>query len=302
MKPCVATIGFFDGVHRGHQFLIKHVVEEARASGMASMVITFDRHPRQVLHSDYIPLLLSTPDSKRLLLSKTEIDICAMLHFDERMAQLSARDFMEQILRDRLNVKKLFIGYDNRFGHNRTEGFDDYVRFGRELGIEVVSNQSFVLNGINVSSSVIRKYIANGEIEMANQCLGYPYTIYGKVVDGLQEGRRLGFPTANLDTSDYGQMIPAPGVYAVKARLQQSVEMKRAMMNIGTRPTFGGDKISLETHILNFDSDIYGQTLLVSFMHRMREEQKFDNVADLISQLKKDQMMVDEQFDKEMDE
>ena len=302
LKPCVATIGFFDGVHRGHQFLIKHVVEEARASGMESMVITFDRHPRQVLHSDYIPLLLSTPDSKRLLLSKTEIDNCAMLHFDEQMAQLSAHDFMEQILRDRLNVKKLFIGYDNRFGHNRTEGFDDYVRYGRELGIEVVSTQSFVLNGINVSSSVIRKYISNGEIEMANQCLGYPYTIYGTVVDGMQEGRKLGFPTANLDTSEYGQMIPAPGVYAVKARLQQSMEMKRAMMNIGTRPTFGGDKLSLETHILNFDGDIYGKTLLVSFMHRMREEQKFDHVADLIHQLQIDEKMVDEQFDKERED
>lgn len=302
MKPCVATIGFFDGVHRGHQFLIKHVVEEARESGMASAVITFDRHPRQVLHSDFIPLLLSTIESKRLLLSKTEIDNCVMLHFDEQMALLSAHDFMEKILRDRLNVKKLFIGYDNRFGHNRAEGFDDYVRFGRELGIEVIRSQSFVLNGINVSSSVIRKYIATGEVEMANQYLGYPYTIYGKVVDGFREGRKLGFPTANLDTDGYGQMIPAPGVYAVKTRLQQSVEMKRAMMNIGTRPTFGGDRLSLETHILNFDGDIYGKTLFVSFMHRLREEQKFDDVKQLIQQLKEDQKMVDEQFDKEMEE
>ena len=141
LEPSVATIGFFDGVHRGHQFLISHVRQEAARSGLQSLVVTFDRHPRQVLRKDYQPELLSTLDSKLLLLSKTGVDATALLHFDEAMASLSARDFMAQILRDRLNVRKLIIGYDNRFGHNRSEGFDDYVRYGRELGIEVIHNQ-----------------------------------------------------------------------------------------------------------------------------------------------------------------
>ena len=140
-KPLVATIGFFDGVHRGHQFLIKQVCDEAKASGMESAVITFDEHPRKVLHQDYQPRLLSTLEEKLILLSRTGIDNAVVLHFDREMAGLSAHDFMEKVLRDRLNVKKLIIGYDNRFGHNRAEGFDDYVRMGHEMGIEVIQSQ-----------------------------------------------------------------------------------------------------------------------------------------------------------------
>lgn len=173
VEPCVATIGFFDGVHKGHQFLIRHVMDEAKAAGLQSTVITFDKHPRQVLQEDYIPEMLSTLDSKLLLLSKTGVDNSVVLRFNKEMAELSAREFMAQVLRDRLHVKKLIIGYDNRFGHNREEGFDDYVRFGEELGIEVIKNEAFLLNGINVSSSVVRAFLKEGEIEMANSCLGY---------------------------------------------------------------------------------------------------------------------------------
>lgn len=301
LEPSVATIGFFDGVHRGHQFLISHVRQEAAQSGLQSLVVTFDRHPRQVLRKDYQPELLSTLDSKLLLLSKTGVDATALLHFDEAMASLSARDFMALILRDRLNVRKLIIGYDNRFGHNRSEGFDDYVRYGRELGIEVIHNQAFTLNGVNVSSSVVRAFVKEGEIELANQCLGYPYTIAGKVVDGHKEGRRIGFPTANLDTSDFGQLIPGGGVYAVKVRLERSLAYKPAMMNIGTRPTFGGDERTLETYIFNFNEDIYGRMLMVSFVHRIREERKFDNVTQLVEQLKEDEKMVGQQFEKDLE-
>ncbi|SNU10263.1 riboflavin kinase / FMN adenylyltransferase [Prevotellaceae bacterium KH2P17] len=300
--PCVATIGFFDGVHRGHQYLISHVVAEAEASGMRSVVITFDRHPRQVLHSDYVPKLLSTLDAKLLQLSKTRIDVCALLHFDLETASLSAYDFMRTVLRDRLNVRKLVIGYDNRFGHNRTEGFDDYVRYGRELGIEVVQHQAFVLNGVKVSSSVIRSFIKEGEIELANQCLGYPYTIIGQVVDGYKEGRKLGFPTANLDTSAYGQLLPAAGVYGVKVRLQQQVAEHRGMTNIGTRPTFGGDSVSVETHIFNFTGNLYGQQLLVSFVHHVRQECKFADTGALIAQLKEDKKQVEQQFENDLGE
>lgn len=299
LQPCVATIGFFDGVHRGHQFLIRHLVETARREGLESTIITFDEHPRKVLQSDYQPEMLCTLDSKLLLLSKTEVDNVVVLHFDQVLAALSAREFMQRVLHDRIQVKKLFVGYDHRFGHNREETFEDYVEYGKELGIEVVQNQAFVLNGIHVSSSVIRSFLREGEVELANQCLGFPYTIVGKVVNGYHEGRRLGFPTANLDISHFGQMIPAPGVYAVMARLEKTVEMKRGMMNIGVRPTFNGKRITLETHIFHFDGDIYGQLLLVSFVKRIRGEQKFDSPEELAEQLREDEKVVLDLFDED---
>lgn len=147
VKPCVATIGFFDGVHRGHRFLIERLKEDAKAAGLESTVITFERHPRQVLSSDYQPKLLTTFEEKRLLLSRTGVDNCAVLQFDRQMAQMTAREFMERVLTGLLNVKRLYIGYDHRFGHNREEGFEDYVRYGRELGIEVLQNTAFDLEG-----------------------------------------------------------------------------------------------------------------------------------------------------------
>lgn len=301
LGPCVATIGFFDGVHRGHQYLIHHVRLEAEMAGLQSVVVTFDRHPRQVLHLAYQPELLTTLDSKLLLLSKTGVDATVVLHFDEALAGLSAHDFMEQVLRDSLQVKKLIIGYDNRFGHNRAEGFDDYVRYGRELGIEVLNNPALTIDGVHVSSSVVRAFVKEGEISLANQCLGYPYTIEGRVVDGYKEGRKLGFPTANLDTSAFGQLIPPNGVYAVKVRLEHSVALKPAMMNIGTRPTFGGTTRSLEAYIFQFDENIYGRLLLVSFIRRIRAERKFDNVTQLVEQLKEDEKQVEQLFNQETD-
>lgn len=301
LQPCVATIGFFDGVHRGHQFLIRHLVDTARQEGLESTIITFDQHPRKVLQSDYQPEMLSTLDSKLLLLSKTKVDNAVVLHFDKEMAALSAKEFMQQVLCDKLHVKKLFIGYDHRFGHNREETFEDYVRYGKELGMEVVQNQAFSLNGIHISSSVIRSFLKEGEVALANQALGYPYTIIGKVVSGYHEGRKLGFPTANLDISHFGQLVPSPGVYAVKVRMENSVVWMRGMMNIGTRPTFDGRRITLETNIFNFDGDIYDQLLLVSFVKRIRGERKFDSPEELREQLKEDEQTIMDMFDEEMD-
>lgn len=297
-QPCVATIGFFDGVHRGHQFLIQRLVETACQDGFQSTIITFDEHPRKVLQSDYQPEMLSTLDSKLLLLSKTEVDNAVVLHFDKALAALSAREFMQQVLHGHLNVRKLFIGYDHRFGHNRAETFEDYVRYGKEIGIEVVKNEAFQIDGINISSSVIRSFLKEGEVEMANRCLGYPYTIIGKVVNGYHEGRKMGFPTANIDITHFGQLIPAPGVYAVRARMENTVVWKRGMMNIGTRPTFNGKQLTLETHIFNFDGDIYDQLLLVSFVKRIRCEQKFESPEELAAQLKEDEKVVLDLFDR----
>lgn len=289
MAPCVATIGFFDGVHRGHRYLIKAVTDSAAAnSELQSTVITFDRHPRQVLNMDFQPKLLSTLDEKLALLSKTGADNCVVLHFDREMASMPAYDFMRDVLRDRLNVRKLIMGYDNRFGHSRTEGFDDYVGYGREIGIEVVRGNAFVLNGVNVSSSVIRTFLSGGEADMAAMCLGYPYFFSGKVTGGYREGRKMGFPTANVKVTDAQKLIPENGVYAVKVRVEGCDRLLKGMMNIGKRPTFDGHEITLEVNIFDFDEDIYGREIDVMFYHRLRSEHKFSSVKKLVDQLRLD--------------
>ena len=296
LRPCVATIGFFDGVHRGHQFLIANVMEEARKAGLQSLVITFDRHPRQVLSQNYQPRLLTTLERKLQLLSLTGVDNVAVLHFTKEMAALSARDFMQQILHDKLNVRELIIGYDNRFGHNRTEGFDDYVGYGKEMGIKVMQSTPFSVGDIKVSSSLTRSFLEGGEVEMAARCLGRPYELSGTVVKGFQQGRKLGFPTANLDTGDSGLLIPKGGVYAVKASIDDHQRLMPAMMDIGTRPTYGGTKLSLETNIFNFHGCLYGKPLSVQFIKRIRDDIKFDSIEALAAQIQKDKEVVTKIF------
>lgn len=297
MPELVATIGFFDGVHRGHRFLIDRVIEEAQRSGMSSAVITFDRHPREVLQTDYQPDLLSTLDEKLLLLSKTHVDNTVVLHFDASLAALTAHDFMRDVLQGELKVRKLIIGYDNRFGHNRSEGFDDYVRYGKELGIEVIRADAFLPDDVRVSSSVIRTCLREGRVEEANRLLGYDYTIESRIVSGYQNGRKMGFPTANLDVTRCQQLLPASGVYAVLVRLKDSVGWKRGMMNIGHRPTFNGTTTSMEVNLFNFSGDLYGQELLVSFISKIRDEHKFDSLEALAQQLKHDKDNINRLFD-----
>lgn len=290
-QPCVATIGFFDGVHRGHQFLIDEVKTEAAKAGLQSLVITFDRHPRQVLQQSYQPQLLTTLDEKLRLLSLTGIDDIYVLHFTQDMAGLTAKEFMSQILHDKLNVRKLVIGYDNRFGHNRAEGFDDYVQYGRDLGIEVIQAHPFEISGVKVSSSVVRAFLNGGEVEMAKRCLGRPFMLSGTVVRGFQEGRKMGFPTANLQTAE-GLLIPADGVYAVKVKVCDTGKWLPAMTNIGTRPTFHGTARTLETHIFDFSKDIYDMPMTVAFVKRVRGEQMFDSEQALAEQLRKDEQEI----------
>lgn len=271
----VATIGMFDGVHRGHQFVLQHVVDEARQRGLQSMAITFDKSGPQTL----TPL-----DQKRLLLTKTGIDRIEVLTFNDALKQMTAREFMQQELRDRLGVKVLLTGYDNRFGHNRTEGFDDYVRYGQELGIEVLQ----LPQEGEISSSIIRQLVAEGAISKANQLLGNPYTILGSVEHGEHIGTKLGYPTANLVLVDDCQLIPATGVYAVKIRMENSVEWKHGMMNIGMRPTFDGQSRTLEVNVFRLKENLYGQQLQVAFFERLRGEQRFDNIEALKAQLQQD--------------
>lgn len=285
----VATIGMFDGVHLGHQFVLHHVVETAREQGLQSMAITFD----QTMPRDQV---LTSLSAKRLLLSKTGIDRIEVLQFTDELRQMTAREFMQQVLKEQLNVKILLTGYDNRFGHNREEGFVDYVRYGQELGIEVKSLPPAPSKGRGrtISSSFIRQLLTEGHVGKASEGLGYPYTILGRVEHGEHVGTQLGFPTANLVPVDEKQLIPAAGAYAVKVRMENSVEWKHGMMNIGMRPTFNGHKRTLEVHIFRLNEDLYGQQLLVSFVERLREEQRFENVETLINQLQQDAVLAEQ--------
>ncbi len=294
LPPAAATIGFFDGVHCGHRYLIGHVINEARADGLASMVITFARHPRQVIDTHYVPRLLSTPEMKIERLAETGIDRCTVLDFDRRMAALTAREFMIHILSSRLNVRKLIIGYDNRFGHDRSESIDDYCAYGRTLGIEVVKSCGITVDGIRVSSSVIRNAIERGDLTEANRCLGYAYTLSAHVSHGFRNGHRLGFPTANLDMDEVCQLLPQIGVYATRVRIEGECELHPAMTSVGTRPTFDGTHLSVETYILDFDADLYGRKLEVAFLKRIRGEKKFADLQQLRTQMADDERHIRE--------
>lgn len=294
LPPAAATIGFFDGVHCGHRYLIGRVIDEARADGLASMVITFARHPRQVIDTHYVPRLLSTPEMKIERLAETGIDRCTVLDFDRRMAALTAREFMIHILSNRLNVRKLIIGYDNRFGHDRSESIDDYCAYGRTLGIEVVKSCGITVDGIRVSSSVIRNAIERGDLTEANRCLGYAYTLSAHVSHGFRNGHRLGFPTANLDMDEVCQLLPQIGVYATRVRIEGECELHPAMTSVGTRPTFDGTRLSVETYILDFDADLYGRKLEVAFLKRIRGEKKFADLQQLRTQMADDERCIRE--------
>lgn len=299
-QSCAATIGFFDGVHQGHQYLLRRLVDEARQAGLLSCVITFDRHPRQVLQTDYCPRLLTTFEERKELLAQTGIDLCIILPFSSEMAALSAKEFMKDILLERIGVKRLYIGYDHRFGHNRSEGFEDYVRYGKEMGMEVLQNDAFVLSPStdeeveqqSVSSSSIRKALLQGNVDQARMLLGYPYFLSGKVVDGEHEGRKMGFPTANIEVTRMEKLIPAVGAYIVEVSIEGEERALPGMMNIGTRPTFGENHLSLEVHVLDYSGNLYGKKLSVAFLQRLREEHRFVSTEELREQLMSDAQQV----------
>ncbi len=294
LHPCVAAIGFFDGVHRGHRYLIEQVQEIAAERELSSAVVTFPVHPRKVLYPDFCPELLTTCEERTALLEQTSIDYCLMLDFTSELAQLSAREFM-CILKQRYHIEVLVIGYDHRFGHNRCEGFDEYVRYGKELGMEVIPARACYLNKgetqDDISSSRIRRLLHAGEILEANECLGYEYFLQGTVVGGYHVGRTIGFPTANLRVENPDKLIPADGVYAVRVSLEGKTY--GGMLSIGNRPTINnGIDRSIEVNIFDFHSNIYNQPMRLSFVCRTRPELKFASVDELVAQLHKDEAEV----------
>lgn len=289
----VATIGFFDGVHRGHRFLLENVTEMAKKHGMCSMVVTFSEHPRKVLQTDFQPRLLTTKDEKTELLMGTGVDRVVMLDFTKQMSMMDAREFM-QMLYGEYGVRILVVGYDHRFGHGREEVFDDYHTYGDEMGMRVVRCPHFTLpkehgHGYGLSSTAIRKALGIGDVKVANELLGHRYMLTGKVVHGFHNGTELGYPTANIDV-EADKLVPMNGVYAVSVKSRSLGENVFGMLNIGTRPTLdNGGGESVEVHIFDCNADLYDSMLEVEIIDFLRKERKFDDLESLKAQLKEDE-------------
>lgn len=286
----VVTTGTFDGVHLGHKTILNRLIESARHIQGESVVITFDPHPRQVLYpNDHSLKLLQSIDEKAARLEALGVDHLLVIKFDKAFSELSSDEFIRTVLLDAIGTKKLVVGYDHHFGKNREGSFESLRKQGMIHGFSVEEIPAHDIDQVSVSSTAIRKALTLGEIKTANSYLGYPYSLSGEVVRGNQMGRQLGFPTANLMISSSLKLIPASGVYAVTVEIQNRTY--QGMLNIGYRPTLTEDKIlTCEVHVLDFSSDIYGETVRVQFIDRLRDEKRFSGKDELIQQLNTDKI------------
>lgn len=290
-KGRAAVIGNFDGLHKGHQYVIDTLKREAKDRDLMPIAISFDRHPRALFDASFVPSYLSPKEEKCDILMEAVGDTRIMI-FDKEFAALSAKDFMEKVLRDELNVKLLLLGYDNRFGkRNDNEGIEQYKEYGRELGIEVLLAEPYDVEGTRVSSSYIRKMITEGNMEEAEKCLGRAYCVSGTVVKGHQEGRKIGFPTANIEPENE-KLLPANGVYATRVKIEGDEALYRGMTNIGKRPTYNGHHVTVETNIIDFIGDIYGKRVSVEFIKKIRDERQFSSPEELKKQIEIDKEKV----------
>lgn len=283
-RPLFAAIGMFDGVHLGHRSLIDIVREKSHTIGSSSAVITFREHPREILHPEtHIPLL-STFDERMRLLESAGLDNAIVFDFTPEIASLSAHDFLA-LLAEKYALKGLVIGYDHRFGHNRSDGINEYKAYGQEFGIEVIQASPFLIEGYTVSSSAIREALMQREVAKANLMLGYRFPLSGCVVDGQHIGRSLGFPTANIQFAGHNKLLPPVGVYAVTATLPDGTRYN-GMMNIGYRSTIEGDhRLSVEAHLFDFSGNLYGQEITIALVDYIRDERKYDSLDELRTHL-----------------
>ena len=279
----ILTIGTYDGVHIGHQKILKRVVALAQKENLIPTVLTLFPHPRMVLQKDDTIKLLNTIDERIELLKTIGIEKVIVKEFTKEFANLSAKDYVEQILVKELNTKQIVIGYDHHFGKNRSANIDDLKIFAKEFSFKVEEISAQEIEDVTVSSTKIRKALNNGHIEIANTYLGYNYFISGEVVKGKGIGRTLDYPTANIHIKESYKLIPRDGVYVVKSVIDNTTIF--GMMNIGTNPTVSGKSRSIEVHFFNFDTDIYGKNLKIEFLHWLRSEQKFESLEALKKQL-----------------
>jgi riboflavin kinase/FMN adenylyltransferase len=282
-KPTIVTIGTFDGVHLGHKKIIEQITAKAKELHCESLVLTFFPHPRAVLQEGTEMKQLSTLDEKITLLKQSGIDHLVIHPFDKEFSRLTAEAFVKEVLVDTFNLKKIIIGYDHRFGRNRTANIDDLIAFGLAYDFEVAQISAEEINAVAISSTKIRTALEGGNVGLANEYLGYEYSLTGTVARGQQLGRTLGYPTANIVVKEDYKLIPQNGVYVAKSEIAGKTVY--GMMNIGTRPTVDGTSQTIEIYFFDLNQDLYDQTLTVSFLHRMRAEQKFESLDALKNQL-----------------
>lgn len=283
--PAVVAIGMFDGVHQGHQAVVSKARALATELGLSCVVFTFVAHPRAVLRPDTPIPLLTTFEEKSQRLEELGVDRLVGAQFTQSFAEISAEDFIRRILQEQLNARHVVVGYNFAFGHNQSGTVDTLRQLGPAHGFDVTIVPPFTAEGGPISSSRIRKLLATGHIEEANQLLGRPYSLTGEVVQGDQRGRLLGFPTANLQVDDQ-KLLPAFGVYAGHARWNG--QSKPCVVNLGMRPTFDPPQLRIEAHLIEFSGDLYGQTMTVDLHRRLRPEQAFKGIEALVEQIRAD--------------
>lgn len=284
-RKAIITIGTFDGVHAGHRFIIEQLQQAAKECHGETVIITFDPHPREVLQpqSNTIRLLTTLPE-KIALLEKEGINHLVVVPFTRAFSEMSAISYLEDFLIKRFSPHTIIIGYDHRFGHNREGGLELLEAEQQQYGFQLIEIPKQVVHDLTVSSTKIRNSLNEGAVQLANELLGYTYFLSGTVCHGDKMGRQLGYPTANLQLADTRKLIPAEGIYAVRASINGQTPLA-AVMSIGNRPTFNGTDLRLEVHIFDFNADIYDQEVTVSFVDYIRPNRKFEKIDDLVAQM-----------------
>ena len=286
-EESIVTIGTFDGVHLGHQQILKQLIDSSRKSKLKSVLLTFFPHPRMVLQPDISMRLIQTIQEREKALQKTGLDYLVVHPFSTEFSRLSADDYVKQILVEQLNVRKVVVGYDHRFGRNRTASLEDMYHYAEIYEFEVIEINAEKIESTAVSSTKIRKAIDEGNIELANTYLGHSFTIEGMVIDGDKRGRELSYPTANIDLQNPHKIVPKQGVYLVKSNLKNRITY--GMMNIGTKPTFNAAMPSIEVHFFDWNGNLYGQAVQVELLKWVREERKFNSIEELQTQIQADE-------------
>lgn len=284
----VVTVGTFDGVHLGHQAVLEEIKHRAARRGSRSVLVTFDRHPLTVVRPEAAPALLTTPDEKKAILAQSGLDYVAFLPFTRALSRYSPEEFIRLVLRDRFRVEELVIGHDHGFGRSRSGSIDTARRLGVELGfdVDVVAAVTAGSADRSVSSTAVRDALVAGDVETAAEGLGRPYSFRGPVVHGMGRGKDLGFPTANIPAPGGRKLLPKEGIYAVRAALRR--EIRNGLLHLGPRPTFAGSPPSIELYLLDFEDDIYGETVQVDFLSRLRDVEPFASPAALVEQMRRD--------------
>ena len=280
----VVTLGNFDGIHRGHQALIGGAVSDSKQIGVPSVVLTFEPHPLRVLAPERAPKLILAPKDKMQILQSLGVDVVAVQHFDLAFAKRSAEEFVSDLLVRRLKARKIWVGRDLRFGQGRKGTVDDLIRWGRDLAFDVAVVEPILVQGNRVSSSRIRELVSKGRVDEVKDMLGRYHFVSGRVVEGNRRGRELGFPTANIAART--EVLPSDGIYATLFHIDTRVLL--SVSSIGRNPTFGPGPRTVESFIIDFDEAIYGKTVRLSFIKRIRDEVQFSSIPELIAQIRND--------------